>query len=316
LLDSSLLDDKILIKSDGMPTYHFANVVDDKLMEISCVIRGEEWLPSLPIHKLIYDAFEWDTPMFMHLPLILKPSGKGKLSKRDGDKEGFPVFPISWGKSSLGFKESGFLTEGLINYLALLGWNSGTEQEVFSFEELKQNFSVDGIQKGGARFDFEKAKWINHKHIVRLSAEELISLPMVKVKLERVDSSKHLALIELIKKRLFTINDLQAEISWVSERYPYDEKVMQKLKPKGPDIILEGVSKILNECNELKNLKNLLMLWTKKKKINNGLMMQCFRFALIGKLTGPDLFGICNILGKNVSLNRVVNTISYFKQKN
>ena len=316
VLDSSLLDDKILIKSDGMPTYHFANVVDDKLMEISCVIRGEEWLPSLPLHKLIYDAFEWDTPMFMHLPLILKPSGKGKLSKRDGDKEGFPVFPISWGKSSLGFRESGFLTEGLINYLALLGWNSGTEQEVFSFEELKQNFSVAGIQKGGARFDFEKAKWINHKHIIRLSAEELISLPMVKVKLERVDSSKHLALIELIKKRLFTINDLQAEISWVSKRHPYDEKVMQKLKPKGPDIILEGVSKILNECNELKNLKNLLLLWTKENEINDGLMMQCFRFALIGKLTGPDLFGICNILGKDVSLDRVVRTISYFKQKN
>jgi len=316
MLNSTLLDDKILIKSDGMPTYHFANVVDDKLMEISCVIRGEEWLPSLPIHKLIYDAFEWNTPKFMHLPLILKPSGKGKLSKRDGDKEGFPVFPISWGKSSLGFRESGFLTEGLINYLALLGWNSGTEQEVFSFDELKQNFSVDGIQKGGARFDFEKAKWINHKHIIRLSSEELISLPMVKVKLEQVDSSKHLALIELIKKRLFTIYDLQSEISWVSEKHPYDEKVMRKLKPKSPDIILEGISKILNECNELKNLKDLLMPWAKENDINIGLMMQCFRFALIGRLTGPDLFGICDILGKNVSLSRIMHAISYFKQKN
>lgn len=314
-LDSSLLDDKILMKGDGMPTYHFANVVDDKLMKISCVIRGEEWLPSLPIHQLIYEAFEWSTPKFMHLPLILKPSGKGKLSKRDGDKEGFPVFPLSWGDSSVGFKESGFLADGFINYLALLGWNSGTEQEIFSKEELEKLFSVEGIQKGGARFDFEKAKWTNHQHLIRMSAEELYEMPSIKNELSDLDSVKHLGLINLLKERLYTLNDLKTELSWVRATLPYDEKVVLKLKPKNPAEVLEGVYSMVNKTNELDGLKELLMEWAKKNEINVGLMMQSLRIALVGKLSGPDVFEICKVLGKEVTLERIEGAKSFFNQK-
>jgi glutamyl-tRNA synthetase len=314
-LESSLLDDKILMKSDGMPTYHFANVVDDKLMEISCVIRGEEWLPSLPIHQLIYDAFGWEAPQFMHLPLILKPSGKGKLSKRDGDKEGFPVFPLSWDEKSLGFKESGFLSLGFINYLALLGWNSGTEQEIFSLDELQAEFDTSGIQKGGARFDFEKAKWLNHQHISNTSAEELYTYPVVKEQLSELDPKIHLELIDLLKERLFTLNDLKKEIEWVISPVPYDEKVVNKLSPKNPAAVLEGVSSIIKNGSNLENLKEQLMGWAKEKEIGIGIMMQCLRLALVGKLSGPDLFDICKILGKTVTLKRIAYTISFFNQK-
>ena len=226
------IDMQVLIKADGMPTYHFASVVDDKLMKISCVIRGEEWLPSLPIHQLIYNAFEWIVPQFMHLPLILKPTGKGKLSKRDGDREGVQVFPLSWGESSIGFKENGFLPEGFINYLALLGWNNGTEKEIFSLDELKQSFRINGIQKGSARFDFEKAKWINHQHIVRCSSKKLVNMPIVKKRLKALDPSKHIALIDLLKERLITLDDLSAEMKWTKETQPYDEKAILKLKSK------------------------------------------------------------------------------------
>jgi len=314
-LNSDLLDDKILIKSDGMPTYHFANVVDDKLMEISCVIRGEEWLPSLPIHKLIYNAFGWKTPQFMHLPLILKPKGKGKLSKRDGDKGGFPVFPLSWGASSVGFMESGFLPEGFINYLALLGWNNGTEKEIFSLDELKQSFSISGIQKGSARFDFEKAKWINHQHLRRCNPKKLVNMPIVKEGLKVLDPSKHIALINLLKERLITLNDLHAEMYWINETQPYDEKVMHKLKSKNAERILKGILNIVGDCNEMETLKDLLIIWAEKNEINIGVMMQCFRVALVGRLSGPHLFEICKFLNKDIILIRISKAISYFQQK-
>ena len=314
-LNSDLLDDKILMKSDGMPTYHFASVVDDKLMEISCVIRGEEWLPSLPVHKLIYNAFEWKTPQFMHLPLILKPKGKGKLSKRDGDKEGFPVFPLSWGASSVGFMESGFLPGGFINYLALLGWNNGTEKEIFSLDELKQCFRISGIQKGSARFDFEKAKWINHQHLIKCSSKKLVNMPIVKERLKGLDPSKHIALIDLLKERLLTLNDLPAEMNWINETQPYDEKVTLKLKSKSADTILKGVLNVVVNCNDVEALKDLLISWAEENEINIGVMMQCFRIALVGKLSGPDLFEICKLLNKDVILIRISKAISYFKQK-
>lgn len=314
-LNSSLLDDKILMKSDGMPTYHFANVVDDKLMEISCVIRGEEWLPSLPIHQLIYDAFGWDTPQFMHLPLILKPSGKGKLSKRDGDKEGFPVFPLSWGENAVGFRESGFLPQGFINYLALLGWNSGTEQEIFSIETLEKEFNTAGVQKGGARFDFEKAKWLNHQHLIRLSAQELYNYSVVQEQLREINPEIHLKLIDLLKERLFTLNDLKNEIGWVTKVAPYEEKVARKLLSKDPASVLAGVFSVISESSDVNNLKEPLMNWAKQNEVAVGVMMQSLRLALVGKLSGPDLFMICGILGKSLTLERIAQTISFFNQK-
>ena len=314
--DSNLLDDKILLKADGMPTYHFANVVDDHLMKITTVIRGEEWLPSLPIHQLLYDAFDWTAPQFMHLPLILKPSGKGKLSKRDGDKEGFPVFPLNWGDAAKGFKESGFLAEGFINYLALLGWNSGTEQEVFSLKELETDFSVQGIQKGGARFDYEKAKWINHQHLSAMEATDIYHFDLIKKQLQGIDSLKHLSLLELLKERLFTLNDLAQEIEWMREPQNYDEKIVQKLLSKGALEVMEGLLDIVKEVSELSDLKEALMPWAKKHGINTGVMMQSLRVALVGKLAGPDIFEICSILGKDVTLNRIAIAISFFNSKN
>ena len=315
-LDSGLLDDKILMKSDGMPTYHFANVVDDHLMKISCVIRGEEWLPSLPIHQLLYDAFGWTAPQFMHLPLILKPSGKGKLSKRDGDKEGFPVFPMKWEENGSGFKENGFIAEGFINYLALLGWNSGTEQEIFSLEELETLFNVKGVQKGGARFDYEKAKWVNHQHIQQMSAAKLYEQESIREKLEGIDPEKHIEIIDLLKERLFTLEDFKEEVSWVKEISPYDEKASSKLQSKDPQKILKEVSKIIQETEQLNDLKEILMGWAKANEVPMGVMMQSLRIALVGKLSGPDLFQICLVLGKDVTLNRIERAISHFNLKN
>ena len=303
------LDDKILMKSDGMPTYHFANVVDDHLMEISCVIRGEEWLPSLPLHKLIYDAYGWDTPKFMHLPLILKPSGKGKLSKRDGDKGGFPVFPLNWGEDTPGFREKGFLAEGMINYLALLGWNDGTENEFFSLTDLETKFSVTGIQKGGARFDYEKAQWVNHHKILEMNTEELTAQGQIAKLMENYPKEQHQPLVNLVKERLYTLKDLEKEIAFVEKTYPYDEKVLNKLKDKNPIVILNKIKETIEK--ETPNLKESLMNWAKEESIPMGALMQSFRMALVGQLSGPDLFEVCNVLGKEVSLNRIENLIQH-----
>ncbi|MGI9541266.1 MAG: glutamate--tRNA ligase, partial [Flavobacteriaceae bacterium] len=269
------LDDKILMKSDGMPTYHFANVVDDHLMQISCVIRGEEWLPSLPLHKLIYDAYGWDTPKFMHLPLILKPTGKGKLSKRDGDKGGFPVFPLNWGEDTPGFREKGFLAEGMINYLALLGWNDGTENEFFSLKDLETKFSVSGIQKGGARFNYEKARWVNHHKIGGMNTEELTAQSEIAKLMEGYPKEQHLSLVNLVKERLYTLKDLKEEIAFVQKTYPYDEKVLNKLKDKNPIVILNKIKETIEK--ETPNLKESLVSWAKEQSIPMGALMQSFR---------------------------------------
>ena len=314
--EGALLDDKILMKADGMPTYHFANVVDDYLMKIDTVIRGEEWLPSLPIHQLLYDAFGWKAPKFMHLPLILKPSGNGKLSKRDGDKEGFPVFPLNWKDTTKGFKQEGFLAEAFINYLALLGWNSGTEQELFSLSELETLFSVDGIQKGGARFDFEKAKWINHQYIKNKSTEELLQIDAVRKQLKDVDLEHQFKAVQLVKERLFTLNDLAKEIQWLKDPKNYDEKTVKKLASRAPESILTQLSARIESLPTLEGLKEELMTWAKTNDIPVGIMMQTLRVSLVGALSGPDLFEICNILGKDVTLKRIYSAISFFNQKN
>ncbi len=311
---SDELDDKVLMKSDGMPTYHFANVVDDHLMQISCVIRGEEWLPSLPLHQLLYDAFGWSSPKFMHLPLILKPNGKGKLSKRDGDKDGFPVFPLAWNES-VGFKEKGFLPEGMVNYLALLGWNSGTDQELFSLEELERLFSVSGLQKGGARFDFEKARWINHQHLLQKTSDTLVQSEQAKKALAKFNYKQQIQILDLIKERIYTLDDITHESSCFVEPFPYDDQVIEKLMPKNPVIVLEETKKSLAGSLSLDQLKTYLTQWAEKNNVGIGVLMQTLRIALVGKLTGPDLFSIFLILGKTVSLKRIENAIVYFNLK-
>ena len=299
-----------------MPTYHFANVVDDHLMKITCVIRGEEWLPSLPMHKLIYTAFGWETPEFMHLPLILKAVGKGKMSKRDGDKEGYPVFPLKWGKETLGFREMGFLASGMVNYLALLGWNEGTEKEIYSLKELEKAFSENGIQKGGARFDYEKAKWVNQQQLQKMSIEEIYSLSRVKILLSPFKENKHLSLIKLIKQRLNTLNDIKDELAFIKNIHPYDQKVIDKIYNKNPKTVLEQIKKTLIEEDDVDLIKEQMISWSKKNEVSMGLLMQSFRLALVGRLMGPDIFEICSVLGKEVSLKRINKLIEHlnFKQ--
>ncbi len=250
-VNTSTLDDKILLKADGMPTYHLANVVDDHLMEISHVIRGEEWLPSTPLHMLLYKAFGWqDTiPAFAHMPLTLKPDGQGKLSKRDGDRLGFPVFPLAWTQPdtreiSSGYRESGYFPEAFINILALLGWNPGTEQEVFSMDELIEAFSLERIVKAGSRFDPEKAKWFNHQYMVRKSGDELAAwftgeLEQRDLKFEASYISRAL---DLVKDRAFLLTDLW-EQSWFFFQSPqgYDEKVVQKVWKEDSDALLSDI---------------------------------------------------------------------------
>jgi len=310
-VESDLLDDKILMKSDGMPTYHFANVVDDHLMEITTVIRGEEWLPSLPMHQLIYDAFEWEAPEFMHLPLILKPSGKGKLSKRDGEKEGFPVFPLQWNEETPGFREMGFLPEGMINYLALLGWNDGGESERFNLKSLEDAFDVSGLQKGGARFDYEKARSVNHQVLIDTPSEELIENELVKSLLVKFPKEQSLRILILVKERLYTLLDLKEETEFLLQPYPYDEKCLSKLKEKNPGSALNKIIELLERKKSAHSIKEELFVWAREKDVPLGVIMQSFRLSLVGRLTGPDVFSICALLGKDVSLRRVKDFLNH-----
>ena len=297
-VNASEIDDKILVKGDGMPTYHFANVVDDHLMGISCVIRGEEWLPSLPLHKLIYDGFGWDAPKFIHLPLILKTEGKGKLSKRDGAKGGFPVFPLEWGAAK-GFREIGFLREGVLNYLALLGWNDGTDKEIFELDELEAAFSLGGIQKGGARFDFKKALWVNAQHIKKKKAQQLVTL--IDHDYQKIDRIE--AKVELMKDRAETLLELEKLID-LFENAPkdYDEKVMKRLDKKGCKKLLVNVQKDLSTGTVT---KEGFVSEIEKVGLRVGDGMQCLRVALVGSLKGPDLFDFMGLVSKNSTLERI-----------
>ena len=291
------IDDKILVKADGMPTYHFANVVDDHLMKISTVIRGEEWLPSLPLHQLIYDAFGWEAPRFVHLPLILKPEGKGKLSKRDGDKGGFPVFPLQWNENK-GFKDKGFLPEGVVNYLALLGWNDGTDEEIFTLEELVKIFGLGGIQKGGARFDYSKAVWVNGQQLQKLSTEKLINL------LQLDDETNVHKRIDQVKERANTLVDLKEMLRWYdTDPNEYDGKVLQKVSsPSVADLMTTLDTYIRTHSTiEKDNFKEML----DTLGIKMGIGMQSLRLALFGSLVGPDLFEFMLLLDKDVILRRI-----------
>ena len=317
IVKNKILDDKILIKADGYPTYHFANVVDDHLMKISTVIRGEEWLPSLAIHKLIYDAYGWETPKFIHLPLILKPQGKGKLSKRDSKEGGFPIFPLKW-KEKLGYKELGFTNSGLINYLSLLGWNPGTEEEIFSLEELIDRFRIEGVQKGGAKFDYNKMKWINQKHISKISLDAFISFFPKKLNdLKKIFPKDYIKILRHIQKRISLISEFDKELNpFIQTPLKYDVVALNKLAKKNDLIdILSEIKKII-ERKSINNLKENLYKVSEQKGIKFSIMMQSLRMSFIGNLSGPDLFFIAEIIKDSLSLKRVNKLINYLKKIN
>jgi len=311
--ETNLLDDKVLFKSDGMPTYHLANIVDDHLMETSHVIRGEEWLPSMPLHVLLYRAFEWEAPEFAHLPLILKPVGNGKLSKRDGDKLGFPVFPLQWtnpdGTVSAGYREKGFLPEAVINFLALLGWNPGTDQELFTLEELVLLFDLERVHKAGAKFDPEKNKWFNHQYFGRqdnaLLARELSHILISKGINWPIEDVAEV--VKLVKERATFASEL-----WDLSDYffvaptEYDEKALKNWKPETNDILKELAVVLENTLDfSPAHTEFVVKAWIEEKGIGMGKVMQPLRISLVGSLKGPHLFDIMALIGKEETVSRI-----------
>ncbi len=313
-IDTNILDDKILFKSDGMPTYHLANIVDDHLMEITHVIRGEEWLPSLALHKLLYDAFGWEAPEFAHLPLILKPTGKGKLSKRDGDKLGFPVFPLAWtdpktNEVSRGYKEDGYFPEAVVNFLAFLGWNPGTEQEIFSLEQLVNDFDLARVNKAGARFDPDKTKWFNHHYMQQqLDLELAAEFQSKNILLKDIDVNYIALVIGLIKERATFVSDFW-ELSHFFFVSPtdYDEKASKKALKEGTDEILNKVIELVNSTEDytVENLQTNIKGWITDNDIGFGKVMMPLRLALVGALQGPDVFEIMYMIGKAETVKRI-----------
>lgn len=314
--DTNLLDDKVLFKSDGMPTYHLANIVDDHLMETTHVIRGEEWLPSMPLHYMLYRAFGWEAPKFAHLPLILKPQGNGKLSKRDGDKLGFPIFPLQWKTESgiaLGYKEQGFFPEAVINFLALLGWNDGTEQEIFSLEELIEKFDLTRVNKSGAKFDPEKNKWYNHQHLIKKTDVELSQLFLPILKEKGVSTNLNITkIIGLVKERAHFVNEL-----WEMTEYffiaptSYDEKALKNWKEETPEL-MKKTTEILNSIENFTslNIENIIKDWMTTNEIGMGKIMQPLRLSLVGKMQGPHLFDIIEVIGKKETVNRIEKALT------
>jgi glutamyl-tRNA synthetase len=311
-IDTNILDDKVLFKSDGMPTYHLANIVDDHLMKISHVIRGEEWLPSLALHQQLYDAFGWQAPVFAHLPLIMKPTGKGKLSKRDGEKLGFPVFPLSW-ESSIGYRESGYYSEAVLNFLALLGWNPGTEQELFNLDELINSFSLERVHKSGARFDPEKTKWYNHHYLQQQSNKELaqgfIKLNEAKINGSKDDLQAYVEkIVALTKERASFLGDF-----WDLTHYffevpaSYDPKALKKQWKEGTSDILSQLYDVLDSIEDFSSttLETTVKQWIERNKLSFGQVMPPLRLVLVGEMKGPHLFDIMSLIGKKDTLGRI-----------
>ena len=315
--ETNLLDDKVLFKSDGMPTYHLANIVDDHLMETSHVIRGEEWLPSMPLHVLLYRSFGWEAPEFAHLPLILKPIGNGKLSKRDGDKLGFPVFPLEWKTEegiSSGYREKGFFPEAVINFLALLGWNDGTDKELFSLDELVAAFDLNRVHKSGAKFDPEKNKWFNHQYLQKQSNTDLAKAYSIVLQEKgiTVDHDKLELLVSLIKERAHFVSEFW-ELSDFFFNAPtsYDEKASKNWNADTPRLLQELIS-VLENVGDFtsSNIETLVKDWMTKNEIGMGKVMQPFRLSLVGALKGPHLFDIVEWIGKAETIKRLEKAIT------
>ena len=322
IINSSILDDKVLYKSaDELPTYHLANIVDDHLMEISHVIRGEEWLPSAPLHVLLYRAFGWEDtmPQFAHLPLLLKPEGNGKLSKRDGDRLGFPVFPLEWkdpksGDTSSGFRESGYLPEALVNFLALLGWNPGNDQEILSMDDLIKLFDLSRCSKAGAKFDYKKGIWFNHQYIQKKSDIELAELFAPKLKDHGIEEplEKVAVVVKLMKERISFIDELwdAASFFFVAPE-EYDEKTVRKRwKEESPEQI-NALAELLENLEDFsaENQEKVVMDWISENDFKVGLVMNAFRLSVVGASKGPHMFDITAFLGKEETVKRMRKAI-------
>ena len=319
-INSSILDDKVLYKSaDDLPTYHLANIVDDHLMEVSHVIRGEEWLPSAPLHVLLYEALGWaDTmPQFVHLPLLLKPDGKGKLSKRDGDRLGFPVFPLEWhdptsGDISSGYRERGYLPQAVVNFLALLGWNPGDDRELFSMDELIKEFSFDHCSKKGAKFDFEKGKWFNHEYLMNMADDELAQV-FKPVLAQHVNpsqfSDQYIAhAVGLVKSRVNFVGELweQARFFFVRPEGYAEKDIRKRWKPETPDI-LRALIEVLRGIDDFTshNSEEIVLGWIKEHDYHLGNVMNAFRLTVVGECKGPHMFDISELLGKDETIARI-----------
>ena len=326
VIKSDILDDKVLYKSaDELPTYHLANIVDDHLMEISHVIRGEEWLPSAPLHVLLYRAFGWEDtmPRFAHLPLLLKPEGKGKLSKRDGDRLGFPVFPLEWhdpktGEVSSGYRESGYFPEAVVNFLALLGWNPGTEQELFSLEELVEAFDISKCSKSGAKFDYQKGIWFNHEYILRKSNEEIADLFAPIVANNGVDESMERirTVVSLMKDRVSFVRELWDLCSFFFlPPTEYDEKTVRKRWTEYSAQQMTELAEVLEGIDDfsIEGQEPVVMKWVEDKGYKLGDVMNAFRLALVGIGKGPGMFDISAFLGKEETLRRLRRAVEVLK---
>jgi glutamyl-tRNA synthetase len=317
VVNTSTLDDKVLFKSDGMPTYHLANIVDDHLMKISHVIRGEEWLPSLPLHIMIYRSFGWDAPLFAHLPLLLKPDGKGKLSKRDGDKMGFPVFPLFWpyGETAKGYREEGYYPDAFVNMLALLGWNPGTEQEIFTMEELVEAFSLDRVGKSGSRFDPEKAKWFNHIYLQNKSDEQLAIefREFLRGHGYHVDIIQIEILIRMVKERVSFVKDLWDQTDFFFKApETYDQEVVKKRWKEDTPSILRELRTLLATIDNFStsSTEETVKAWIGEKGYNTGAVMNAFRLVIVGASRGPHIFDIISWIGKTETLSRIDRGLS------
>ncbi|MBD5421411.1 MAG: glutamate--tRNA ligase [Bacteroides sp.] len=320
-INSSILDDKVLYKSaDDLPTYHLANIVDDHLMEVSHVIRGEEWLPSAPLHVLLYEAFGWtDTmPEFVHLPLLLKPDGKGKLSKRDGDRLGFPVFPLEWhdpksGEISSGYRERGYLPEAVVNFLALLGWNPGDDTEIMDMATLIEKFSFDHCSRSGAKFDFEKGKWFNHKYLLELSDMDLAQMFKPVMKANGADpaawSDEYIArAVGLVKGRINFVDDLWAQSKFFFvEPTEYEEKAVRKRWNEDMPRIMGELIEVLEGLEDFSAAaaEPVVLGWIADKGYHLGNVMNAFRLTVVGECKGPHMFDITELLGRDETIRRI-----------
>ena len=320
-MNSRLLDDKVLFKSDGMPTYHLANIVDDHLMEVSHVIRGEEWLPSAPLHVMLYRAFGWEDtmPQFAHLPLLLKPDGNGKLSKRDGDRLGFPVFPLDWhnpetGEISSGYRERGYLPEAVVNMLALLGWNPGNDQELMSMDELIRLFSIEHISKSGAKFNIEKAKWFNHEYLQKCSDERIAEMFLPQLKEHGIDAPMDyvVKVCGMMKERISFPSELwdQTHYFFVAPT-EYDPKAVSKRWKPGMTTHMAKVIEILNTVPFQYDAIHQALLedYIKGNELNMGQIMNSLRLAVVGTTVGPDMLTLVMTIGKEETIARVQRAI-------